>query len=39
MHYNKETGQVTHGGVVNGPDHVYAGAMAISINNNGIGNR
>ncbi|VTR25775.1 Uncharacterised protein [Serratia fonticola] len=25
VHYNKETGQVTHGGVVNGPDHVYAG--------------
>ncbi|WP_114194891.1 hypothetical protein [Edaphovirga cremea] len=25
VHYDKETGQVTHGGVVNGPDHVYAG--------------
>ncbi len=25
VHYNKETGQVTQGGVVIGPDHVYAG--------------
>lgn len=24
VHYDKETGQVTHGGFVNGPDHVYA---------------